>query len=172
MFITWIASLPLAKTVVRCLCEERRATEWRGNPGLGDYVDCFLTGTVQVVTILPSVRIAGNLLRSSKCSLLTCDSPVCHACACRAGRQRQWGRYGLPPAELHSRLKTLTKASGYYDNNNEIISVICVHANLFWYVYSQGIENGVSHHFCISRFPYFIFLGITNMIFTFSPPTS
>ena len=32
------------------------------------------TGTVQVDAILPSIRIVGNLLRSSKCSLLTCDS--------------------------------------------------------------------------------------------------
>ena len=36
-----------------------------------DKVDCLLYRNCSTIAILPSVRIAGNLLRSSKCSLLT-----------------------------------------------------------------------------------------------------
>ena len=62
------------RTGAKRLCEEWSHSGVTWQSMMVTDVDCFLTGTVQVVTILPSVRIAGNLLRSSKCSLLTCDS--------------------------------------------------------------------------------------------------
>ena len=73
-------------------------------------MDCFLTGTVQVVAILPSVRIAGNLLRSSKCSLLTCARKdgwrrttwiaSCHAPLATKGGIAKTGRDGRSAKRL------------------------------------------------------------------------